>query len=87
MVSTCITIWPITGFPGMPRPDDLSWCDNTVIQGDQVLWHGQITDTYLLALAVHHQGRLVSFDARLSPAAVSGGRQVLCLIPWLPDRG
>ena len=62
-------------------PDDLSWCRNTVIQGDQVLGHGQITDTYLLALAVHHQGRLVSFDARLSPAAVSGGRQALCLIP------
>jgi len=61
-------------------PDDLSWSGNAVIQGDQVLGHGQITDTYLLALAVHHQGRLVSFDARLSPAAVSGGRQALWLI-------
>ena len=62
-------------------PDDLSWSGNTVIQGDQVLGHGQITDTYLLALAVHHQGRLISLDGRLSAAAVSGGRQALCLIP------
>jgi predicted nucleic acid-binding protein len=42
---------------------------------------GQLTDTYLLALAVHHGGRLVSFDRRLSCEAVAGGREAL----WLLD--
>ena len=31
----------------------------------------------LLALAVHHGGRLVSFDRRLSCEAVAGGREAL----------
>ena len=34
----------------------------------------------LLALAVHHGGRLVSFDRRLSCEAVVGGRGALWLI-------
>jgi predicted nucleic acid-binding protein len=34
----------------------------------------------LLALAVRHGGRLVSFDRRLSCAGVAGGRQALWLI-------
>jgi len=36
--------------------------------------------TYLLALAVHHGGRQVSFDRRLSCEAVVGGREALWLI-------
>jgi hypothetical protein len=39
-----------------------------------------LTDTYLLALAVHHGGTLVSFDRRLGCGAVAGGRAALCLI-------
>jgi len=38
---------------------------------------GQITDTYLLALAVHHGGRLATLDQRLSTRAVSGGEGAL----------
>jgi hypothetical protein len=34
----------------------------------------------LLALAVHYQGTLVSFDRRLSPRAVRGGEEALQLI-------
>ncbi len=34
----------------------------------------------LLALAVHHHGRLVGFDRRLSCEAVVGGREALWLI-------
>lgn len=62
-------------------PDDLGWLGNSVIKGDQVLGHGQITDTYLLALAVHNRGCMASFDERLSTAAVNGGKEALCLIP------
>jgi hypothetical protein len=34
----------------------------------------------LLGLALHHGGRLVSFDRRLSCPGVAGGRQALWLI-------
>jgi predicted nucleic acid-binding protein len=40
----------------------------------------QVTDTYLLALAVHRGGMLATFDRRLSPAAVAGGSEALRLI-------
>jgi predicted nucleic acid-binding protein len=42
---------------------------------------GQLSDTYLLALAVHHGGTLVSFDRRLGGGAVAGGSAALRLIP------
>ncbi|HEY0411800.1 MAG TPA: TA system VapC family ribonuclease toxin [Allosphingosinicella sp.] len=40
----------------------------------------QVTDTYLLALAVSRGGRLATLDRRLSPAAVQGGSQALVVI-------
>ena len=40
--------------------------------GDQVVARGQITDVYLLALVVHHQGMLVSFDSRINTGVVQG---------------
>ena len=60
--------------------DDLSWSENGLIDGDQVLAHGQITDVYLLALAAQHQGLLVTLDSRISTRAVPGGEQCLQLI-------
>jgi len=32
----------------------------------------QVTDAYLLALAVERQGRFVTFDARITPSVVVG---------------
>ncbi len=61
-------------------PDRLSWTADAVLQAELLLHHGQITHTYLLALAVHQGGRLVSFDARLSAHAVDGGDAASCLI-------
>ena len=61
-------------------PDALSWEVAGVFDAEALLHHGQITDAYLLALAVHHQGRLVSFDKRLSSRAVRGGEEALLLI-------
>ena len=61
-------------------PDALSWQATGVFEAEALLHHGQITDTYLLALAVHYQGRLVSFDRRLSLRAVRGGEEALHLI-------
>ena len=61
-------------------PDVLSWEVGGVFQSEALLHHGQITDAYLLALAVHHRGVLVSFDRRLSSRSVYGGAQALQLI-------
>ena len=61
-------------------PDALSWDAAGVFQAEALLHHGQITDAYLLALAVHLRGVLVSFDRRLSSRSVCGGAQALQLI-------
>lgn len=41
----------------------------------------QLTDVYLLALAVRHHGAFVTFDRRLDPACVRGGATALEVIP------
>jgi len=46
----------------------------------QILTSGQVTDSYLLALAVAHGGFLATFDHRLSTKAVKGGKGALYLI-------
>ena len=61
-------------------PDSLSWNEADLFLSDELLHHGQIMDTYVLALAVHHEGMLISFDQRLSPRSVRGGRAALQLI-------
>jgi toxin-antitoxin system PIN domain toxin len=55
-------------------PDDLSVLDPTRIDGTRLLSGRQLTDVYLLALAVRHGGRLVTFDRRVPLAAVAGAR-------------
>ncbi len=50
------------------------------VEAAQLLEAGQLTDTYLLALAVHHGGTLVSFDRRLGTGAVAGGAAALKVI-------
>jgi toxin-antitoxin system PIN domain toxin len=40
----------------------------------------QVTDTYLLALAVARGGKLLTFDRKLTPAAVTGGAEALVVI-------
>lgn len=58
-------------------PDDLSLVDTDLILPAAVLTSGQVTDTYLLALAVKRGGRLVTLDRRLSTKAVRGGSEAL----------
>ena len=53
-------------------PDDVSVLDDNRIDFSKVLGHNQITDVYLLALAVAHRGALVTFDQRIALAAVKG---------------
>jgi uncharacterized protein len=53
-------------------PDDVSLRDDACIDFSRVQGHNQITDVYLLALAVHHGGRLATFDQAVAVSAVRG---------------
>lgn len=53
-------------------PCDLSLLDADRIDRTRVHGPRQVTDVYLLALAVHHGGRLVTFDGRIPLEAVPG---------------
>ena len=60
--------------------DDISLMDARYVDSALLLQSGQITDSYLLALAVHHGGKLATLDARLCVNAVLQGQAALCLI-------
>lgn len=53
-------------------PDDLSLTDESVFDRRAILGPKQITDRYLLALAVKNGGRFVTFDQAIRPTAVRG---------------
>ena len=51
-------------------PDDLSLLDSRRFVHDRIHGPRQLTDAYLLALAVAHGGRFVTFDASIVSSAV-----------------
>ena len=51
-------------------PDDISLMDAQIFDHGRIVGPRQITDVYLLALAVKHGGRLVAFDQAIPLAAV-----------------
>jgi uncharacterized protein len=51
-------------------PDDVSLRDDSTANFTRVIGHNQITDLYLLALAVKHAGTLVTFDQSIPLDAV-----------------
>lgn len=51
-------------------PDDISLLDTSLVETAKILGPGQLTDIYLLAIAVKHSGCLVSFDERIETSAV-----------------
>lgn len=60
--------------------DNLSLIGSDLVNVDQIMTPGQVTDTYLLALAVANKGRLATFDRRLSTKAVRRGGAALHVI-------
>jgi uncharacterized protein len=52
--------------------DDVSILDPSAFDRSRLHSHRQITDAYLLALAVRHGGRLVTFDRSIPLSAVAG---------------
>ena len=61
-------------------PDNISLLDTEMIDTERLLSSGQVTDSYLLALACAHKGQLATFGRRLVTDAVYGGAQGLHLI-------
>jgi predicted nucleic acid-binding protein len=53
-------------------PDDVSLLDNRRIDPVRILGAKQLTDVYLLALAVKNGGRLATFDRAIPFGAVRG---------------
>jgi uncharacterized protein len=51
-------------------PDEISLLDADIVDSTRIHGPRQLTDIYLLALAVRHAGRLVTFDESIPFAAV-----------------
>jgi uncharacterized protein len=62
-------------------PDAITLLDRELFNGHFLLSSGQITDVYLLALAVSNSGKLATLDSGFPAAAVVGGHDALKLIP------
>ncbi|NCC26233.1 MAG: VapC toxin family PIN domain ribonuclease [Deltaproteobacteria bacterium] len=52
---------------------DISLLDRDMFHWNRILGPRQVTDVYLLALAMGHQGRFVTLDRRVAAEAVAGG--------------
>ena len=59
-------------------PDDLSLCEAS--RFPDLPASGDLTDCYLLALAVAHGGRLATLDRRIDPLRVPGGAEALYIV-------
>jgi toxin-antitoxin system PIN domain toxin len=66
--------------------DSLSVLDGSV-QTPHIQGHRQVTDVYLLALAVARGGRLVTFDAAMSIAAVRNATPAHLIVLGMTERG
>lgn len=79
MVASLLTA--IRALPGHTFwPDTISMAADPLIDASRLAHHTQVTDSYLLALARSHNGRLASLDRKLTVDAVLGGREALALI-------
>lgn len=61
-------------------PDDITLFDSKRIDATRLLDSGQVTDTYLLALALAHGGQLATFDRHLVTDAVISGSNALHVV-------
>lgn len=66
--------------------DSLSLCDPELLNLHHVQGHRQLTDVYLLALAVEHGGRLVTFDRSVRLEAVPSASSRNLKLLGAPDQ-
>ena len=55
--------------------DDLPFAEAVAFAGVRLMGHQQVTDAYLLGLAVHHGGMLATLDRRVSALADPKGAE------------
>lgn len=60
-------------------PDDYSLLDTQQLNWKHLMGHRQVTDAYLLGLAVRHQCRFVTLDKRINPDIVAGAGSEHCV--------
>ena len=61
-------------------PDDISLLDDSIVSPKNILGPKQLTNIYLLALAVKNNGRLITFDEKITISAVCGATpENLCI--------
>lgn len=58
-------------------PDAISLRDPEIFRVDATVAPNHLTDIYLLGLAVHQGGRLITFDRRVPLSAVRGGDKAI----------
>lgn len=56
-------------------PDDVSLLDRSIADPARIHGPHQLTDVFLLALAIHHGGRFVTFDTAVPLSAVKGAEK------------
>ena len=56
-------------------PDDVSLLDAKIVDAARIHGPRQLTDLYLLALAVRHGGQFITFDAAVARDAVKGAEK------------
>jgi uncharacterized protein len=61
-------------------PDKVTLRSPSLVNWSRVLGHNQITDVYLLALAVAHQGCLATLDHRVALSTVVGANKAHLLL-------
>jgi toxin-antitoxin system PIN domain toxin len=61
-------------------PDDVSLLDPNRVDATRLLNSAQITDSYLLALAGAHGGKLATLDRHMVTAAVTDGSRAIYMI-------
>lgn len=61
-------------------PDDATLLDDATVDTARIHGPGQLTDVYLLALAVKHRGRLVTFDKSIALEAARGAKRQHLLV-------
>ena len=55
-------------------PDEVSLCEDGLYDPTHIAGNRQLTDVYLLGLAVHRGGSLATFDSRMRRESVRGAR-------------
>lgn len=61
--------------------DDILLCDEEYIHSELIAGHRQITDAYLLGLAIRHGGHLATLDKGIRSLLTASTRDALELIP------